>query len=519
MKGTRNKRKNTNSKSEDELNKSDDSAFKKDNLEKIKSGLSDDLSDDASCDEEIDRKINAVIEKSKNNLYEEENQKENYKNDKIKKQKYDKKLKKNQFNDYFDSYTNFDDYYEVNYPELSKYELKIDMYSDLFKLISKNKIFPTLLKKDVEKFYEENNKINSGNLNKIMSDLIYHNYNIFLYGFGSKIRLIYNFIDEYLKKYNEESDSTSYLIYCNLNNFEINFNTILNKIQNCLHIEFDKLFNKGFDLFKSEYTINDKITKLSKIYEEIFKKFNGEYMEQNGKKEEKEEEDELKSNLEELDSKNSEFSEELNKNLKNSHDNKDLIVKKTPFKILLILNNIGSNIGQNKSFHQNLTELIDTLDFINLLVTCENLVIPHFWTLEIKNKYRFCFLKFHTYEPYDSEIDENNSIKMTNNIREGNGLKEIFSSFSETQKRLMKEIAILTLKGDHEHLTQKGLVNYFVETGIGIVTDIQKLETLIMEAIDHDIVELKVSNENNREIYKMNLEKNIIEKIAEGEFM
>jgi recombination protein RecA len=55
--------------------------------------------------------------------------------------------------------------------------------------------------------------------------------------------------------------------------------------------------------------------------------------------------------------------------------------------------------------------------------------------------------------------------------------------------------------------------------GIGIVTDIQKLETLIMEAIDHDIVELKVSNENNREIYKMNLEKNIIEKIAEGEFM
>ena len=51
------------------------------------------------------------------------------------------------------------------------------------------------------------------------------------------------------------------------------------------------------------------------------------------------------------------------------------------------------------------------------------------------------------------------------------------------------------------------------------MTDIQKLETLIMEAIDHDIVELKVSNENNREIYKMNLEKNIIEKIAEGEFM
>ena len=75
----------------------------------------------------------------------------------------------------------------------------------------------------------------------------------------------------------------------------------------------------------------------------------------------------------------------------------------------------------------------------------------------------------------------------------------------------MKEIAKLNLKGDHDHLTQKGLVNYFVETGIGIVTDIQKLETLLVEAIDHDIVELKISNENNKEIYKMKLEKNLIE--------
>ena len=83
----------------------------------------------------------------------------------------------------------------------------------------------------------------------------------------------------------------------------------------------------------------------------------------------------------------------------------------------------------------------------------------------------------------------------------------------------MKEIAILNLKGDHEHLTPKGLVKHFIETGIGIVTDIQKLETLMTEAIDHEIVELKVSNENNKEIYKMNLEKSIIEKIAEGEFM
>ena len=77
----------------------------------------------------------------------------------------------------------------------------------------------------------------------------------------------------------------------------------------------------------------------------------------------------------------------------------------------------------------------------------------------------------------------------------------------------------MNLKGDHDHLTPKGLINHFTETGIGIATDIHKLEELIAEAIDHEIVELKVSGENNKEIYKMNLERNIIEKIAEGEFM
>ena len=42
-------------------------------------------------------------------------------------------------------FDDIDDYYEVNYPGLNQYELKIDVYSDLFKLISKKKIFPELL--------------------------------------------------------------------------------------------------------------------------------------------------------------------------------------------------------------------------------------------------------------------------------------------------------------------------------------------------------------------------------------
>ena len=104
-------------------------------------------------------------------------------------------------------------------------------------------------------------------------------------------------------------------------------------------------------------------------------------------------------------------------------------------------------------------------------------------------------------------------------MKGGEGLKEIFSSFTEIQKRLIKEIAKLNLKNDYDNLTPKGLINYFVNTGIGIVTDIQKLESLILEAIDHEIVALKLCSANNKEIYKITLDRSVIEKIAEGEYM
>ena len=104
-------------------------------------------------------------------------------------------------------------------------------------------------------------------------------------------------------------------------------------------------------------------------------------------------------------------------------------------------------------------------------------------------------------------------------MKGGEGLKEIFSSLSETQKKLIKEIAKLNLINDYDNLTPKGLVNYFVNTGIGIVTDIQKLESLMLEAIDHEIVALKPCSANNKDIYKITLDRSVIERIAEGEYM
>ena len=70
----------------------------------------------------------------------------------------------NYFNDNFEaSHNKIEDYYEVNYPELNKYDLKIDQYSDLFKLINKKKIFPSLLGNN-DYNYSDYNVINDGNL-------------------------------------------------------------------------------------------------------------------------------------------------------------------------------------------------------------------------------------------------------------------------------------------------------------------------------------------------------------------
>ena len=522
MKESRNKGKKKNNKSDESLDYKKDSAdakdFDLDNINEDKNSFDDDYSEDSDISDEINKKINSIYDKNKIFLESNNNNNNNEevnKNDVKKKIKYEQKIMGNKFNEYFDAeQKKIEDYYEVNYPGLNKYALKIDIYSDLFKLISKNEIFPNLLNNEDVNKNEKNNSINQGNLFKLMYDLLFHNFNVFLYGFGSKMNIAYEFIDYYQKKYYEESNVPLYIISCNLNNSEMNIKVILNKIYGCLAMEFEKYFDDKIDC--NEPTAEGYITRLQCIYKNLLQKFNSKNEDDipNKKKENYEGENSESSSLE------IEDNDEENKESTKENENKSLMdFDNVPFRILLILNNIGSSIGQSKNFQYNLSDLAFQLDFIRLFVTCENLVIPFYWTSEVKNNYRFCFLKYDTFEPYEHEIDENNSIKIGTNIREGFGLKEIFCSFSETQKKLMKEIAKLNLKGDHDHLTQKGLVNYFVETGIGLVTDIQKLEALMGEAIDHEIVELKVSSENNKEIYKMNLERSIIERIAEGEFM
>ena len=508
--------------------------------------LDEDFIDNSDISDEIEKKIDSICDRNKNNrLNSGKNDNMLYKPDgkveKKKKEKYDKKKMKNSFNDYFDaSHNKIEDYYEVNYPELNKYELKIDLYNDFYKLIEEKKIFPSLKERKKKcrdkdnynyKDDENYNEINKDNLFILMYELLFQNFNIFLYGFGSKMYLFYDFIRFYQEKYNEECSTPLYIISFNLNNPEISMKVIINKIESCLMVEFQKFFGEEYNevKFSNESTYSGQITKIQNIYRKIHKKdYNSDENDSSldGEDDDEDEEDQeeniikkekekpIKKGLRNNNSKNIKKESNLKKN-----KNSEIFEEDIPFKILLVINNIGSSTGQSKLFQEHLSQLVNILSFVNLLASCESLSIPYYWTSEVKDKYRFCFLKFNTYEPYDIEIDENNSIKGGNNLKGGEGLREILSSFTETQNKLIKEIAILTLKNDYDSLTQKGLIEYFVKTGKGIATDIQKLETLLLEAIDHEIVSLKLCNVNNKEIYKMNFDRNIIERIAEGEYM
>ena len=468
----------------------------------------EDYDDNSDISDDIERRIDSIYERNKNNrlnsIRDEKNLYSKGEKEEKRKEKYEKKIMNNYFNDYFEaSHNKIEDYYEVNYPELNKYDLKIDQYSDLFKLINKKKIFPSLLGNN-DYNYSDYNVINDGNLFSLMYELLYQDFNIFLYGFGNKMKLLYDFINIYQDKCSNDSDIPHYIISCNLNNPEMSMKVIISKVESCLRKEFEEYYqNYNEKKIVNETSIFSQIDKLRIIYNKNVEHFKG----KSDKKKEKEEEkkDAEDSSLEEEGDYN---------NNENNFDNEN----SNKFKILLIIHNIGNTLGQSKIFQENLSELV-TLNFINLIASCENLTIPYYWTNEVKDKYKFCFIKFDTFRPYDLEIDENNSIKVGNNLKGGEGLKEIFSSFTEIQKRLIKEIAKLNLKNDYDNLTPKGLINYFVNTGIGIVTDIQKLESLMLEAIDHEIVALKPCSANNKDIYKITLDRSVIERIAEGAYI
>ena len=378
-----------------------------------------------------------------------------------------KKIKKDKikkFLNYFEAFKEKEHYLNTQREEILKMDFEIEQYSNILSNIDKD--YQKELKAlSSEKSIENINQINEGNLFELITEIIKINGNVFLYGLGSKLSLIYEYIQYFQDNINnKEGNGEYYFLIFNLYNQEL----VLKRV-------FSTIIDYLLELMTRK--INDKIIQLKTI-------------------------------------KPTSPSDQIG-----VIEEYILILRNNFFKgrFIIILNNIDGPNFQNRA-EQNYLSYLSKND-INIIATCDNVNIVNLWTQEIKTRFNFYYLKFNTMIPYSIEINHTNSLTSEKSIKNGFGLTEIFESFSQNQKELLKELANLQLKGDFEHMTPKGLVDYFIDEGLGICNNQSKLNELILEAKDHDIVSLKLSNKINKEIYKFEIENRFIEKISNGEFI
>ena len=375
-----------------------------------------------------------------------------------------KKDKMKKFLNYFEAFKEKEHYLNTQREEILKMDFEIEQYSNILSNIDKD--YQKELKAlSSEKSIENINQINEGNLFELITEIIKINGNVFLYGLGSKLSLIYEYIQYFQDNINnKEGNGEYYFLIFNLYNQEL----VLKRV-------FSTIIDYLLELMTRK--INDQIIQLKTI--------------------------KVTSPTDQI----------------GVIEEYILLLRNNFFKgrFIIILNNIDGPNFQNRA-EQNYLSYLSKND-INIIATCDNVNIVNLWTQEIKTRFNFYYLKFNTMIPYSIEINHTNSLTSEKSIKNGFGLTEIFESFSQNQKELLKELANLQLKGDFEHMTPKGLVDYFIDEGLGICNNQSKLNELILEAKDHDIVSLKLSNKINKEIYKFEIENRFIEKISNGEFI
>ena len=327
-----------------------------------------------------------------------------------------KKIKKDKikkFLNYFEAFKEKEHYLNTQREEILKMDFEIEQYSNILSNIDKD--YQKELKAlSSEKSIENINQINEGNLFELITEIIKINGNVFLYGLGSKLSLIYEYIQYFQDNINnKEGNGEYYFLIFNLYNQEL----VLKRV-------FSTIIDYLLELMTRK--INDKIIQLKTI-------------------------------------KPTSPSDQIG-----VIEEYILILRNNFFKgrFIIILNNIDGPNFQNRA-EQNYLSYLSKND-INIIATCDNVNIVNLWTQEIKTRFNFYYLKFNTMIPYSIEINHTNSLTSEKSIKNGFGLTEIFESFSQNQKELLKELANLQLKGDFEHMTPKGLVDYFIDEGLGI---------------------------------------------------
>ena len=212
----------------------------------------------------------------------------------------------------------------------------------------------------------------------MLEKLLYLNTNILIYGYGSKLRLIYQFLKKFQrnnKKDTEKNNKLFTILIFNAFSKEITIKEVLNKIQVFLEDKTSSQRSSNSNSTSSK-TLEDQISKIKQLANDF-----------------------------------------------------KLIFKQT---LLLVFNNIDAPSLSGKINQKMLSSLISNCE-LNMLATTDSLFLNFSWNQSIKDNFGFYYLKYNTFEPYFFEISDKCSLLGENNTKTGFGIKHIFSSLTENQ--------------------------------------------------------------------------------------
>lgn len=367
---------------------------------------------------------------------------------------------------------------------LNNINFQLENYGPVIDSIKKEKQYnlynKTFFKESDKASIDVINRIDKKALFKLMTELIHSNTNIMLYGYGSKIEIIFDFI-----KYFQEKENTSSKTEVLENNIsELNKSIIFEKPY--YHIIVINAFNSEVKFSVIYEILLNYLTSYSSEPANNYKKF---------------------------------FS-----NPKNEEESiqrlalfKSQVLKDFKGKLLLFLNNIDGPSILGKRVQKLLSLLISQL-CISVVATCDNAYYPYYWTQEVKDNFSFCFIKYSTFKPYTIEINDKHSITGEKTVKSGSAFKSIYKSLTDKQKGMLKVMAEFQINSDNriQDLTFNELTNLLIDNMI--VAGQGQVKGLLFEPMDHDVIVERVNNKSKKQYYKLNLGSEVLADLADGKY-
>lgn len=380
--------------------------------------------------------------------------------------------KKIEFLGYFNAWRSKKDFLVTNNPDIEDLNFSVDDYTSIMESINSNKELnlkkKILFQNKVHDYDAINtiNRIDEYSLFKLISDLILSETNVLLYGYGSKLELIFNYINYFQEKINTSSISSNenyedsnekyfhfkkpyyHIINLNAFNSDVKFSMIFEVIQNYLLSYSEDSSNVSFKkFFNGCKTEEDSIYRLS-TFKDSLKEFKG--------------------------------------------------------VILLVINNLDGPSLLGKKAQKLISLLVTFLD-MRVIATVDNLYLTYYWSHEVKDYFSFCFLKYNTFKPYIYEINDKFSITGEKTVKSGEGFAQIFKSLTDKQKNMIKIMANYQLNEDKNPintLTYNKLTDLLIDNMI--IANSAQIKSLLFEPMDHDVI-VERKYKNGRSYYKLNL--------------